>query len=79
VKSCVLPTIEGVVYSYGGTNQIVSHGTLINHPLTITENCEPGYYKAYPKSFRVCQINGNWKTVSSKLCLSKFCIVICML
>jgi len=76
VKSCVLPTVEGVVYSYEGSNDILSHGALINHHLTITENCELGYYKAYPNSVRICQIDGNWITFYDKLCLSKFCTVI---
>ncbi|CAI6345677.1 unnamed protein product [Macrosiphum euphorbiae] len=69
---CVLPTVEGVVYTYEDSNEILSHGTLINHTLTVNENCEVGYHKAYPNSFRVCQRNGKWKTVSENLCL-KMC------
>ncbi|XP_001942568.2 modular serine protease-like [Acyrthosiphon pisum] len=69
---CVLPTVEGVVYTYEDSNEILSHGSLINHTLTVNENCEVGYHKAYPNSFRVCQRNGKWKTVSENLCL-KMC------
>jgi len=29
-NSCVLPTVEGVIYSYEGSNEILSHGTLID-------------------------------------------------
>ncbi|XP_060862088.1 modular serine protease-like [Metopolophium dirhodum] len=69
---CVLPTAEGVLYTYEDSNEILSHGTLINHNLTVNENCEVGYHKAYPNSFRVCQRNGKWKTISENLCL-KMC------
>jgi len=73
-NSCVLPTIEGVVYSYERSNEILPHGTLINHHLTVIENCEFGYHKAYPYGFRVCHENGKWLSISDKLCFSKFFI-----
>lgn len=76
---CVLPSIEGVIYSYEGSNEILAPGTLINHHRTVFENCEVGYHKAYPNGFRVCQANGKWISTSEKLCFSKFRIVICML
>ncbi|XP_060837335.1 modular serine protease-like [Rhopalosiphum padi] len=69
---CVLPNVEGVVYSYDGSDEILPHGTLVNKYRTVTENCEVGYHKAYPKGFRVCQENGKWITNSEKLCL-KMC------
>ncbi|KAL4123142.1 hypothetical protein QTP88_015367 [Uroleucon formosanum] len=72
VNLCVLPTAEGVVYTFENLNEILTHGILINHDLTVNENCEAGYHKTYPNSFRVCQRNGKWKTVSEKLCL-KMC------
>ncbi|XP_026815136.1 uncharacterized protein LOC113555042 isoform X2 [Rhopalosiphum maidis] len=67
-NACVLPTAEGVMYSYGGSDTILSHGTLINPNRIIIENCEVGYHKAYPNSFRVCQENGEWKLNSENLC-----------
>jgi len=79
VNSCVLPTVEGVVYSYEDSNEILPHGTLIDSHLNINENCEVGYHKAYPSRFRFCQGKGKWLTNSEKLCFSKFCVVICML
>ncbi|CAI6368302.1 unnamed protein product [Macrosiphum euphorbiae] len=72
MNSCVLPTGEGVLYSYEGSNDILSHGTLINHHLTVIENCEVGYHKAYPNSFRFCQKNGKWLSSTEKLCF-KMC------
>ncbi|XP_026815140.1 modular serine protease-like isoform X2 [Rhopalosiphum maidis] len=65
---CILPSLEGVIYSYQGSDDILAHGTLINHNRTIIENCEIGYHKAYPNSFRVCQNNGTWTSKSEKLC-----------
>jgi len=79
VNLCVLPTVQGVVYTYEDSNEILSHGTLVNHSLTVNENCDVGYHKAYPNSFRVCLRNGKWKTISENLCLSEFCIVTCLL
>ncbi|KAF0762508.1 Uncharacterized protein FWK35_00006322 [Aphis craccivora] len=69
---CVLPTAKGVIYSYEGSDKILSHGTLINPRRIIIQNCEIGYYKAYPNSFRVCQGNGKWISNSEKLCF-KMC------
>ncbi|XP_060870975.1 modular serine protease-like isoform X2 [Metopolophium dirhodum] len=69
---CVLPTVDGVIYSYEGSTAILPHGSLVNHHLTVFENCEVGYHKAYPNGFRVCQSNGKWVTVSDKLCF-KMC------
>ncbi|XP_029344850.1 modular serine protease-like [Acyrthosiphon pisum] len=71
-KSCVLPTVEGVVYSYEGSNEILSHGTLINNKLTVIENCEVGYHKAYTYSFRYCLGSGKWLSNFDKLCF-KMC------
>jgi len=77
-KLCVLPSVEGVVYSYEASDEILSHGTLVNNTLTIFENCEVGYHKAYSHSFRICMGKGKWSSNSKKLCFSKFCIVIQM-
>ncbi|XP_060881629.1 uncharacterized protein LOC132953090 [Metopolophium dirhodum] len=71
-SSCVLPTVEGVVYSYEGSNDILSHGTLINNKRTVIENCEVGYYKAYTYSFRYCLGRGKWLSNFDKLCI-KMC------
>jgi len=73
MSSCVLPTVEGVVYSYEGSNEILPHGTMINHHIIVIENCELGFHKAYPNSFRFCQENGKWVTAYHDLCFSKFC------
>ncbi|XP_016661869.1 uncharacterized protein LOC100160377 isoform X2 [Acyrthosiphon pisum] len=70
-NSCVLPTVEGVVYSYEGSNEILSHGTLINHNQTIIENCEIGYHKVY-YGFRICLGKGKWLSNFEKLCF-KMC------
>ncbi|XP_060869972.1 uncharacterized protein LOC132944560 [Metopolophium dirhodum] len=72
LNTCVLPKVEGVVYTYEYSNESLSHGTLINHGVTVNENCTFGYHNVYPNSFRVCQINGKWKTAYDKLCL-KMC------
>eukprot|EP00102_Acyrthosiphon_pisum_P010378 XP_008178678.1 PREDICTED: urokinase-type plasminogen activator-like [Acyrthosiphon pisum] len=72
MNSCVLPVIEGVLYSYEGFNDILPHGTLINHHLTVIENCEHGYHKAYPKAFRYCLGKGKWLSNSDQLCF-KMC------
>jgi len=71
VNSCVLPIVEGVVYSYEGSNDILPHGSLIDHHLKVIENCDVGYHKAYP-SFRFCEGKGKWLSNSEKLCFSKF-------
>ncbi|CAI6368896.1 unnamed protein product [Macrosiphum euphorbiae] len=71
-SSCVLPAVEGVVYSYEGSNDILSHGTLINNKLTVIENCEVGYHKAYTYSFRYCLGRGKWLSNFEKLCF-KMC------
>jgi len=71
--------VEGIIYSYEGSDKILSHGTLINPLRIVIENCEIGYYKASPNSFRVCQENGEWKLNSEILCFSKLYIVICKL
>eukprot|EP00102_Acyrthosiphon_pisum_P024664 XP_016661874.1 PREDICTED: uncharacterized protein LOC107882170 [Acyrthosiphon pisum] len=68
VNVCVLPTVKGVVYSYEGSNDILSHGTLINHHRTVIENCEVGYHKAYPYGLRVCLEKGKWLSTNDKLC-----------
>jgi len=78
MNSCILPTVEGVVYSYEGSNEILPHGSLIDHNLNVIENCEVGYHKAYPSRFRFCQGKGKWLSNSEKLCFSKFCIAISM-
>ncbi|CAI6346657.1 unnamed protein product [Macrosiphum euphorbiae] len=70
--TCVLPTVDGVVYSYEGSDDILSHGALINHNLTIIENCEVGYHKAYTNSSRFCLGKGKWLTNFEKLCF-KMC------
>ncbi|CAI6344828.1 unnamed protein product [Macrosiphum euphorbiae] len=69
VNVCVLPTVKGVVYSYEGSNDILSHGTLISHHRTVIENCEVGYHKAYPISVRVCLEKGKWFSFKDILCL----------
>ncbi|XP_060840495.1 uncharacterized protein LOC132921475 [Rhopalosiphum padi] len=69
---CVLPAVEGVLYSYVGSNEILAHGTIIKQDITVHENCDVGYHKAYPNGFRVCQGNGKWISISEKLCL-KMC------
>ncbi|XP_022162710.1 uncharacterized protein LOC111028389 isoform X2 [Myzus persicae] len=69
-KLCVLPKVKGVVYSYEGSNEMLSHGSLINHNVTVIENCEFGYHKAYPYGFRVCQGKGKWLSNSEKLCIN---------
>jgi len=71
----VLPTAEGVIYSYEGSDKILSHGTLIDPRRIIIQNCEIGYYKVYPNSFRVCQGNGKWISNSEKSCFSKLYIL----
>jgi len=76
VNSCILPTVEGVIYSFEGSNEILSHGTIIDRHLNVIENCDVGYHKAYPIGFRVCMGKGKWFSSSYKLCHSKFCIVI---
>jgi len=75
-KSCILPSLEGVIYSYEGSDDILSHGTLIKHNRTVIENCQVGYHKAHHNSFRVCQGNGKWISKFDKLCFSKQCIEI---
>lgn len=67
-----------MVYSYEGSNEILSHGTLINQNLTIIENCEVGYHKAYTNSYRFCLGKGKWLSNLEKLCFSKYCIIIQM-
>ncbi|XP_060836526.1 modular serine protease-like isoform X1 [Rhopalosiphum padi] len=69
---CVLPTVEGVIYSYEGSNEILSHGSKIDHFRTVIENCEVGYHMTYPKSYRLCQGNGKWTSTVENLCL-KMC------
>ncbi|XP_029345055.1 uncharacterized protein LOC100167148 isoform X2 [Acyrthosiphon pisum] len=71
-NSCVLPIVEGVLYSYEGSNEILSHGTLINHHRTIIEKCELGYHMAYPIGIRFCQGKGKWLSNTEKLCF-KMC------
>jgi len=73
-----LPTVEGVVYSYYGSNETITYGALVNQYRTVIENCDVGYHKTYPNSFRVCQENGKWISTSDKLCLSRLYIVISM-
>jgi len=75
VKTCILPTVEGVIYSYEGSNKILYPGALINRHLKVVENCEVGYHKAHSIGFRFCLGKGNWLSSSDKLCFSKFCIV----
>ncbi|CAH1707810.1 unnamed protein product [Aphis gossypii] len=72
ITFCILPTVEGVIYSYEGSNETIANGTIINHNRTIIENCDIGYYKAYPNAFKLCQKNGKWITSSEKLCF-KMC------
>ncbi|XP_022170820.1 uncharacterized protein LOC111034095, partial [Myzus persicae] len=72
VNSCVLPTAEGVVYSYEGSNETLPNGALIKHNRIVIENCAVGYYKAYPNGFRFCQGRGKWVSNSEKLCF-KMC------
>ncbi|XP_029345059.1 modular serine protease-like isoform X2 [Acyrthosiphon pisum] len=71
-NSCVLPTVEGVIYSYEGSNEILSHGTLIKRHRTVIEKCEHGYHKAYPVGFRFCRGKGKWLSNTEKLCF-KMC------
>ncbi|XP_060874108.1 uncharacterized protein LOC132947887 isoform X2 [Metopolophium dirhodum] len=68
VNSCVLPTAEGVVYSFEGSNETLSHGTIIDRYLNVIENCEVGYYKSYTIGFRYCTGKGKWLSSSHKLC-----------
>jgi len=70
VTTCVLPSVEGVVYSYEGSIEHLSHGTLIDHKETVIENCEVGYHKAYKYGFRYCLGRGKWLSNSEKLCFS---------
>ncbi|XP_060872105.1 uncharacterized protein LOC132946240 [Metopolophium dirhodum] len=72
VNSCVLPTVEGVIYSYEGSDEILSHGTLIDRHVNIIENCEVGYHKAFRYGFRFCLGKGKWLSSSDKLCF-KMC------
>ncbi|KAE9523065.1 hypothetical protein AGLY_016537 [Aphis glycines] len=72
IQFCILPKIEGVVYSYKGSNEVLAYGILIDQQRTVIENCDVGYHKAYPNSFRVCQGNGKWISTSDKLCF-KMC------
>jgi len=76
VNSCVLPTVEGVIYSYVGSNEILSHGTLIDHHINVIENCEVGYHKAFNYTFRFCLGKGKWISSYDKLCFSKLCLLI---
>jgi len=76
MHACVLPSEEGVIYTYKYSVTILSHGTLIYSNLNVTEDCEVGYHKAYPYSYRICQGKGKWFSRSDKLCFSKSCIVI---
>ncbi len=76
---CVLPTAEGVIYSYEGSKEILSPGTFIDHLRPVIESCEVGYHKAYNNGFRFCDKKGEWISNSDKLCFSKLCIVICVL
>jgi len=76
VKTCILPTVEGVIYSYEGSNEILYPGALIDRNLYVIENCDVGYHKAHPIGFRICMENGKWFSSSRKLCFSKFCIVV---
>ncbi|KAL4112655.1 hypothetical protein QTP88_016402 [Uroleucon formosanum] len=68
-NSCILQTVEGVIYIYENSNESLSHGTLINHHQIVIESCELGYYKAYQKSYIVCQKSGKWEMAYDKLCL----------
>ncbi|XP_060871702.1 uncharacterized protein LOC132945906 isoform X2 [Metopolophium dirhodum] len=70
VNSCVLPTSEGVLYSYEASNEILSHGTLIDRHLYVIENCDVGYRKAHPIGFRICMGKGKWFSTSRKLCFN---------
>ncbi|XP_025208667.1 uncharacterized protein LOC112604026 [Melanaphis sacchari] len=72
VKFCVLPTVEGVIYSYEGSDKKLADGTLIIQYRNVIENCDVGYHKVYSKSYRVCQGNGKWLSTSEKLCI-KMC------
>ncbi|XP_060872108.1 uncharacterized protein LOC132946242 [Metopolophium dirhodum] len=72
LSSCVLPTIEGVIYSYEDSNKILSHGSLIDRHVNVIENCEVGYHKASHHSFRFCLGKGKWLSSSDKLCI-KMC------
>ncbi|KAE9526497.1 hypothetical protein AGLY_013145 [Aphis glycines] len=72
ITFCILPTIEGVIHSYEGSNETIAKGTIIDQNRTIIENCDVGYYKAYPNAFKLCQKNGKWITSSEKLCF-KMC------
>ncbi|XP_016655839.1 limulus clotting factor C-like isoform X2 [Acyrthosiphon pisum] len=69
-NSCFLPIVEGILYSYEGSNEILSHGTLINHHRTIIEKCELGYHMAYPIGIRFCQGKGKWLSNTEKLCFN---------
>ncbi|KAE9530732.1 hypothetical protein AGLY_011194 [Aphis glycines] len=72
---CVLPTVEGVIYSYHDSNRILPPGTLIGHHRAVNENCEVGYHNkaADQNVFRVCQENGKWISSLEKLCF-KMCL-----
>jgi len=76
---CVLPIVDGVIYSEKGSTNILTPGSLISEYRTVIENCEEGFHKAYSNSVKVCQGNGKWFPNSEKLCFSKLCIVICVL
>ncbi|XP_029345072.1 modular serine protease isoform X1 [Acyrthosiphon pisum] len=54
------------------SNEILSHGKLINLHRTVIEKCEQGYYKAHPIGFRFCQGKGKWLSSTEKLCF-KMC------
>ncbi|KAE9523066.1 hypothetical protein AGLY_016538 [Aphis glycines] len=72
IKFCILPNVEGVIYSFEDSNETIAYGTIIMQNHIIIENCDVGYYKAYPNAFKFCQENGKWLTSSKKLCL-KMC------
>jgi len=71
IPYCILPAVEGILYSYEGSDKILAHGTMINKYRTVIENCDVGYHKAYPRGFRVCQGNGKWTSTSEILCFKR--------
>ncbi|XP_060840496.1 uncharacterized protein LOC132921476 isoform X1 [Rhopalosiphum padi] len=72
IPFCVLPVVDGVIYSYENSNEILAHGAIIDQYRTVIENCDVGYHNAYPNGFRVCRGNGKWISTSEKLCV-KMC------
>lgn len=72
---CVIPNMEGSIYSYLSTKQIIPPGSEVIQGHTINEDCTPGYFKIDRYRYMICEKNGKWDPdIPDKLCLSKCCI-----